>query len=220
MANALASSVPLASRADVVASMRRLDMGGTPGSGIRALSPTELAVRRNARAERAERDGMHTPPVIIIDMPPAHHDGEVDGRRTTMSVLRRTKAKKAKARSSLVVRLSTVGLLGIALGAAQAAFGVVPTERIEPYVARVLPPNTRLPWKKAKAATAATPAVTTATPTTATPTTSPVMTAPPVVAASPVEAASAAPEPSPPSASPSAPTATNAKPRRSEKPRR
>jgi hypothetical protein len=215
MANALASSVPLASRADVVASMRRLDMGGTPGSGIRALSPTELAVRRNARAERAERDGMHTPPVIIIDMPPAHHDGEVDGRRTTMSVLRRTKAKKAKARSSLVVRLSTVGLLGIALGAAQAAFGLVPTERIEPYVARVLPPNTRLPWKKAKAATAATPAVTTATPTT-----SPVMTAPPVVAAPPVEAASAAPEPSPPSASPSAPKAKNDKPRRSEKPRR
>lgn len=137
MANMLASSVPLASRQDVVASMRRLDMKGTPGSGIRALSPEEIAVRQHARAAR-ER-GEAAPP------PPAPTPG-TDPRRTTMSQVRREKA-----RASLRVRLATVGLLGIALGAGQATFNVLP---IDPYIERVLP-------SKPRAAAAAKPRSTT-----------------------------------------------------------
>jgi serine/threonine-protein kinase len=151
MANALASSVPLASREDVVATMRRLDLKSTPTSGIRQLTAEEMAVRKNARAVRAAEQARVAlalaPAAALVPVPIQDPDDArceqqraVDAKRTTMS-----EAHRGEARASLRVRLLTVGLLGIALGAGQATFNVLP---IDTYIDR---------WFSNVGATAATP---------------------------------------------------------------
>jgi hypothetical protein len=135
MANALAASVPLASREDVIAAMCRLEMRGTPGSGVRALSPNEIAIRQHARALRAQRNASHSPLAITMVEAPLPQAVPNEPCRTTLSEARK------KARASLRVRLITVGLMGIALGAAQAVFDILP---LDPYIERVIPSTWQL----------------------------------------------------------------------------
>lgn len=141
MANALAAAMPLASREDVIAAMCRLEMRGTPGSGVRALSPDEIAIRQHARALRAQRHASHSPLAMTMIEPPLPQALEHpqphphEPRRTTMSEARKN------ARASLQTRLVIVGMIGIALGAAQAVFDILP---LDPYIERVIPSTWQL----------------------------------------------------------------------------
>lgn len=137
MANALAAAIPLASREEVIAAMSRLEMRGTPGSGVRALSPDEIAIRQHARALRAQRNASHSPLAMTMIAPPLPQPAPlpIEPRRTTMSEARK------KAHASLRMKLVTVGLIGIALGAAQAVFDILP---LDPYIERVLPSTWQL----------------------------------------------------------------------------
>lgn len=168
MANALAAAVPLASREEVVASMMRIDYDNTPGSGIRALSDAELAVRRHARAARN-----HVPTCATMDelLPPPLPPPAMRSHRSLSPDQSRpqTPPRRSESNGYLRIRLAVVCLLGItvgiALGLGQMVHGMLPLERWWSSAADFIapPPRPKPPSKPVATAPPTTPT----TPTTA-----------------------------------------------------